>query len=215
MYDELLNEENLTRKEREKLFKRKEILNAAVKIFAKKGFDHSTLDEIAELAEFGKGTIYNYFENKRDIYLAIIENAFNDYLSSVDEVAKKVKTFREFITNITRGFLEYGINNKEVFSIFSRDHLSTSDDVLKVKSIMDTYHNKITKLYEKFISSAIKNKEIKQIVPNIFVLFHRSIILTYIHHFIFENLSVNIEKEAESILDILFNGILYKPERSM
>lgn len=210
MQNEIFNEENLSRKEREKLFRKQEILSAAIKVFAKKGFEHSTMDEIAELAEFGKGTIYNYFENKRDIYLAIIENAFMDYLRSVDEISKVSKSFKEFISIITKRFLEYGINNKEVFAIFARDHFSAPDDMLKVKSIINSYQDKITKIYEKYIHLAIKNKEIKDIIPNIFVIFHRSIILTYIHQFIFQQKNINVDKEADIILDILFNGISYK-----
>ncbi|MBN1639081.1 MAG: TetR/AcrR family transcriptional regulator [Ignavibacteriales bacterium] len=210
MQNEILNEENLSRKEREKLFRKQEILTAAIRVFAKKGFEHSTMDEIAELAEFGKGTIYNYFENKRDIYLAIIENAFIDYLTRVEEISQEVKSFREFMFSITRGFLEYGFKNKEVFAIFARDHFSAPDDMLKVKTIIDGYHKKITKIYEKFISLAQKNKEIRNIDPNIFVIFHRSIILTYIHQFIFQQESIDVEKETNTILDILFNGILIK-----
>ena len=62
----------MNRKERERLFKKQEILDATIKIFAKKGFKATTLDEIAEKSEFGKGTIYNYFSSKEEIYKEII-----------------------------------------------------------------------------------------------------------------------------------------------
>ncbi len=63
----------LSRKEREKQLRRKEILAAAVEVFADKGFEHATLDEIAEAAEFGKGTIYNYFSSKEELFLTLLE----------------------------------------------------------------------------------------------------------------------------------------------
>ena len=65
------------RKERERLFRKQEIISAAIKLFAKKGYEHTTLDEIAEASEFGKGTIYNYFQSKEEIYLAIVEDLLN------------------------------------------------------------------------------------------------------------------------------------------
>jgi AcrR family transcriptional regulator len=53
--------ESIKRKEREYLTHREEILQAAEKLFATKGFFHTTMNEIAEAAEFGTGTLYKYF----------------------------------------------------------------------------------------------------------------------------------------------------------
>ena len=44
--------------------KRLEILDAAMRLFSERGFERTTVDEIATLANVGKGTIYLYFENK-------------------------------------------------------------------------------------------------------------------------------------------------------
>ena len=61
----------LSRKEREKIERKNSILNAAKKVFAQKGFEKATLDEIAEEAEFGKGTLYNYFKNNTISYYVL------------------------------------------------------------------------------------------------------------------------------------------------
>ena len=71
----------LTRREREKLARQQDIVNAALELFAAKGFRDTTLDEIAQKAEFGKGTLYNYFASKEDIFHAIIDQAINDSIS--------------------------------------------------------------------------------------------------------------------------------------
>ena len=49
------NTKSLPRKERERLARRLEIVRAARSVFAEKGFEKATLEEIAERAEFGKG----------------------------------------------------------------------------------------------------------------------------------------------------------------
>jgi len=70
--------EILSRREREKLYKRSEILSAAQQVFAEKGYSQATLEEIAHRAEFGKGTLYNYFPNgKQEILLAIFERLYD------------------------------------------------------------------------------------------------------------------------------------------
>lgn len=57
------------RRDKEKKARREEIVQAALRIFAAKGYEAATLDEIAEAADFGKGTLYNYFPNKEDLLL--------------------------------------------------------------------------------------------------------------------------------------------------
>jgi AcrR family transcriptional regulator len=48
-----------SRRERERLARRREILEAARKVFAARGYEGSTLDEVAREAEFAKGTLYS------------------------------------------------------------------------------------------------------------------------------------------------------------
>ena len=64
--------ENLKRRDREKIARRNDILDAALSVFAKKTYESATLDEIAERAEYGKGTLYNYFKGKEDIFINLI-----------------------------------------------------------------------------------------------------------------------------------------------
>lgn len=59
------------RRAREKEQRRNDIIDAAERIFFIKGFEEATIDEVAELAELSKGTIYLYFKSKNDLALAI------------------------------------------------------------------------------------------------------------------------------------------------
>ncbi len=64
------------------------ILDAAVTLFAEKGYNKTTILEIANLAGVGEGTIYEYFENKRDLLLAVPKERFKKYKDSMEEVFK-------------------------------------------------------------------------------------------------------------------------------
>lgn len=59
-------------RERKKATTRRQILDAAVRLFSERGFEAPTIDEIAAAAETGKGTIYNYFRTKEDILVAYL-----------------------------------------------------------------------------------------------------------------------------------------------
>src|SRR5512136_2318020 len=52
--------------------RRNQILDAAARIFAEKGFHRATTKEIAQAAGVSEGTIYNYFANKGDLVIGII-----------------------------------------------------------------------------------------------------------------------------------------------
>jgi AcrR family transcriptional regulator len=56
------------RREREKNFRRKQILRAAEKIFVAKGFAGATMEDIAQEAELSPATLYLYFRNKEELY---------------------------------------------------------------------------------------------------------------------------------------------------
>ena len=58
--------------------KRQEILDAAIKLFSERGFEKTTVDEIAARANVGKGTIYLYFENKEQIFFAVIKEGMTE-----------------------------------------------------------------------------------------------------------------------------------------
>ena len=64
---------DLPRRERERLARRQAMLDAALAVFADKGYEGATVDEIADRAEFGKGTIYNYFpDGKEGLFMTLL-----------------------------------------------------------------------------------------------------------------------------------------------
>jgi AcrR family transcriptional regulator len=75
----------LSRRERERLARRQAILDAALAVFADKGYAGATLDEVAERAEFCKGTLYNYFPGgKEEILFALIDDAYDGMVALIE-----------------------------------------------------------------------------------------------------------------------------------
>ena len=84
----------LGRRERERLARRRAMLDAALAVFGDKGFDGATVDEIAERAEFGKGTLYNYFPGGKDeLYLTLFEDVVVGNLHRVIDATLATSTF--------------------------------------------------------------------------------------------------------------------------
>ena len=69
----------LTRRERERQRYRREILTVALNLFSRKGFEKTTMAQIAEQAEFAVGTLYKFFEDKETLYRALILDTMRDF----------------------------------------------------------------------------------------------------------------------------------------
>lgn len=67
---------------------RDKLIDIARQLFAHKGIENTTMNDIAIAAEKGRRTIYTYFKNKRDIYNAVVETESDKVLSKLNEIAK-------------------------------------------------------------------------------------------------------------------------------
>lgn len=102
---------SIARKERERTARRHEIVHAARAVFAEKGFANATLEEIAERAQFGKGTVYNYFDSKESLFSAAITDLLDDVAAIAREVSALDLPIRDTLSQyVTRMIAYYQAN---------------------------------------------------------------------------------------------------------
>ena len=78
--------------------RREQILEAATRVFAEKGFRRATTRDVARTAGVSEGTIYNYFKNKDALLMAILDR--------LNETERRAEDFEEGMATDFRGFLE-------------------------------------------------------------------------------------------------------------
>ena len=114
--------QKLSRKERERLFKRQEIVTAARIVFAARGFSAATLEEIAERAEFGKGTLYNYFQSKEELFQTVIADAFDEFVEiAVLSCASPERSFKDSYTALATQLLRHLFGNIGLYNLLMRE----------------------------------------------------------------------------------------------
>ncbi|MGH9822225.1 MAG: TetR/AcrR family transcriptional regulator [Blastocatellia bacterium] len=112
--------EQPSRRERKKSTIRRRIISAGVELFSKHGIAEVTVDQIADAADVGKGTIYNYFAAKEDIVVAFI----------VDQEAKLQKRIPQFtaaggsLETILTDFLLFQFRLRKPYHKFIRVYLA-------------------------------------------------------------------------------------------
>lgn len=95
------------RREREKEQRRNSILDAAEEIFFNRGIHLATMDEVAEKAEFSKGTLYLYFKSKEELYHGIVIRALNLLKEMFKNAVAGHKTGLEQVRAIGEAYYEY------------------------------------------------------------------------------------------------------------
>lgn len=125
-----MKKNTLPRKERERLARREEILAAARTVFAERGFEKATLDEISEVAEFGKGTIYNYFASKEELFASVLQQGIQHFQKFVAGAVQRQDTPRTKIEAYIDAAFEFFEKHRQIFSILvlERNKLASSMD---------------------------------------------------------------------------------------
>lgn len=154
----------LPRKRRELLRQKDEILSAAERVFSEKGFFTTNIQDVANEAEYGIGTIYKHFKNKEVIFFTIIKNKFNNLLAFVEENVQRQKNPKDKLKVLVYSHLEFFEKNKKIFRILSAEQLFFEKD-LRAKIIKEMrrkfldYFNIFYPIYKEGVRSGIFRKD--------------------------------------------------------
>lgn len=108
---------NLTRKERERMQRKTYIMDAAERVFARDGYEHASMNEIAKESEFTKRTLYQYFVDKSDLYLAVALRMYNHMYDSLKKMELDQKTGLDKIEAVFMSYFTFYKDNQAKFRI--------------------------------------------------------------------------------------------------
>jgi AcrR family transcriptional regulator len=105
-------------RERKKAAVRRRILEASKQVFFRDGFMETNLDEIAELAGIAKGTIYRYFDNKAQLYVAVLSRRGRIFEQKLHAAIDARATPLEALRQASHFYLHHYVDNRDYFQIF-------------------------------------------------------------------------------------------------
>ena len=101
--------------------KRRQILDAAVTVFARRGYFAARVSEIARAASVADGTIYLYFKNKEDIIVSVFADVLRHHLEKAKEEIARAHSPREKLLAIARHHLTALSENRDVAIVFQTE----------------------------------------------------------------------------------------------
>ena len=139
-----------------------QILRVAEKLFAKRGFYPTTIDEIAKEAKSAKGTIYLYFNNKEDLFFSVIETKLDLLLDKIQGTVKKSGSASQRIKATISTHLKFLEENKNFFKIMQSFPEGLKKKLeRKLKGRVVEKQSRYIEILDRLIQEAIERKEVK------------------------------------------------------
>ena len=208
-----MKDATLSRREREKLWQRHEMLIAAIELFSEKGFHNVSMQEIAKSSEFAIGTLYKFFKNKEDLYRSIIikqADTFHTALTrALNEEDKEIEKLRNYVKIKGAVFMD----NVSVVRLYFAETRGASFNIKAGldKEIRQEYELLLQKLTGVF-AAGIQKKRFQEIAePYHLAVSLDSLTNAFLHLWLEAPEQHPYPDDPDVILNIICKGLLVEP----
>ena len=187
--------------EEEQQRRRKEIFDTSVHLILEKGFNETTMREIAAAAGIGKSTLYDYFASKDEILIKYFEGEIQKITERAKEIMNLDLSISEKLRRIMQMHLAYLVDNKKLYLKLTVEAQRLSlQSQQRIQTSRHTYQDMLRALIE----AGIQAGEFREINP---LLAARSI-FSLLSLAVFTSRPTGTPLEMmEDAMDIFFNGV--------
>ena len=191
--------------------KRLEIMQAAIHVFAQNGIVKSKMIDIARKAGVGKGTIYEYFRSKEEIFAAAFDYFFNQIEALIQQTLQISVEPREQLKNLIRVTMEAFFKESgdflQIMMDFWAEGIRNKDDhlaeVINLKDVYRRYREILTVIIEKGIAQGVFRPVNSVNMASFIIAAMDGLMLQWI----MEPDLFELEPVGDSLLDGLLNGL--------
>lgn len=137
--------------------KRKQIIEAAEKMFTTGRYHEVTLDDICHKARIGKGTVYRYFQDKEDLFWQVILSGHDELVAGVEQVATDETDPGRGLRRVAQAMADFFTEHEALFGLMWSDQLRTSARKRDVHRQWHASEDKIAAVAAKFIAKGMHN----------------------------------------------------------
>jgi AcrR family transcriptional regulator len=153
--------ESPDRRQRRSAETRERLFRAALRLFADKGFAETTVADITDAADVGKGTFFNYFPSKEHILVAFSDMQLSKLQATVDEMRDKHVPMREFFRDMTLRMTQEPARAPDVVRAILQANLTSSS----VRSVMRERSARSEALLTQLVQIGQERGEFRRDVP--------------------------------------------------
>jgi TetR/AcrR family transcriptional regulator len=204
-----MGEKELSRKEREHLARRSEILQAALRLFSQKGYTQTTMNEIAKEAEFSVGSLYSFFQNKEELFFNLIMENIEEIGRDAGAAMSAAATPKAKLDALANALFDYFEKHWQAFNIAILNRQSFDGNFKN--NIGEFIHHKqeeFQRLLTDIIGEGIAAGEFKGFRPEEMALAFMGLINGSIFLWIDSGRPYSLKERAQGILNIFYQGVL-------
>ena len=188
--------------------KRIRIINAALIVFSREGFQNSKIEDIANTADIGKGTLYEYFSGKDELFLEVFTNFKESVLSKYWIVLNDGRNPLSKLKNIAKISAEICADDKmqmKFLAQFSFECISREEGN-KFSGLLNEYNEEIAALISGIVKEAIDEGLLKPLDVEILSKnFADSLFGMYMRYQLSRD-KMNLQTASLSLYDIFIKG---------
>jgi len=209
------------RKKREKERRRQQIMVAAKRVFAEKGFTRTTIEDIAREAELSPGTLYLYFKNKDELYASLSLRILKYLQIRLEDLHVTKGLSPEQRVALLKELL-YDVYEFDPTILINMFHLQSGDTMknlspellLEIKTMSDQALSILSKLFEDVVQKGAFVDRNPLVLANIlWALFAGIVLWEESKQTVSEKSSGNLKQTLETAFDIFHRGV-FKIERT-
>src|SRR5579859_2229562 len=184
---------------------RQRIIHEASIEFARLGFDSANINTIAEQSGIGKGTIYLYFENKRELFLAMLRSIAQAQLTSIRAALASEVSLRQRLQRLFLAFAQQANAERDYFNVYM-------SALYGVNRAFQAEATKLLRDYVAVIALMLEESRARGELRNIDVeataLMVLSLTETYVLSAgVLEQSEYEIARQAQAVADLILQGI--------
>jgi AcrR family transcriptional regulator len=192
-----------SRRERRTAETRERLFRAALDLFARKGFTETTVEDITEAADVGKGTFFNYFPSKDHILLAFGEMQLAKLQSAVEEARRTGESMPEFLRSLGVRMTQEPMRHPGLIRTLLQAYLSTTP----VREAMLALQKRVHALHTEIVQLGQERGEIRKDLPaaDIAHVFRQTIFGTLLFWSLHGD--ATLHPRMESAFNVLWSGL--------
>lgn len=182
---------------------RERLFRSALSLFGKKGFAETTVEDITEAADVGKGTFFNYFPSKEHILVAFGEMQLGKLEAAIAEVQRTKEPIPQFLRTLGTRMTQEPARNPEIMRALLQAYLSTTP----VREATLDLQKRVQALHTQMILMGQERGEIRNDLPaeEIAYAFRQTIFGTVLIWSLYGD--ATLQARIESAFNLLWTGI--------
>jgi AcrR family transcriptional regulator len=182
---------------------REALFRAALDLFAEKGFAETTVEDITEAADVGKGTFFNYFPSKEHLLVAFSDMQIGKLQAAVDVVLQSNEPMPSFLRSLSLNMTSEPARNPSIIRALLQANLSSPS----VREIMRRNHERGHALLTKLVQAGQNRGEIRNDLSagEIAHVFRQTVLGTLLMWSVWGDSS--LPERVHAAFDLLWHGI--------